>query len=73
LYKNNIEIITFANCARAWASSSVPIIYNHPTTGWYSEAGIGISRILGLLRVDVTRRFTPPSDWIWTLGIATIL
>jgi hypothetical protein len=73
LYKNNIEIITLVNCARAWASSSVPIIYNHPTPGWYSEAGIGISRILGLLRLDITRRFTPPSDWVWTLGIATIL
>jgi hypothetical protein len=73
LYKNNIEIITLVNCARVWTSSSVPSIYNHPTTGWYSEAGIGISRILGLLRLDVTRRFTPPSGWVWTLGIATIL
>jgi hypothetical protein len=73
LYKNNIEIITFTNCARVWTSSSVPSIYNRPTAGWYSEAGIGISRILGLLRLDITRRFTPLSDWVWTLGIATIL
>jgi hypothetical protein len=73
LYKNNIEIITFINCAQAWASFSIPNIYNRPTTGWYSEAGIGISRIFGLFRVDVTRRFTPPSSWVWTLGIATIL
>jgi hypothetical protein len=73
LYKNNIEIITFANCAHAWTSSSVPSIYNRPTNGWYSEAGIGISRILGLFRLDATRRFTPPSRWAWTLGIATIL
>jgi hypothetical protein len=73
LYKNNIEIITFANCAHAWTSSSVPSIYNRPTNGWYSESGIGISRILGLFRLDVTRRFTPPSSWVWTLGIATIL
>jgi hypothetical protein len=73
LYKNNIEIITFVNCARAWSSSSVPLIYDRPTKGWYSEGGIGISRILGFLRIDLTRRFTPPLAWEWTLGIATVL
>ena len=72
LYKNSIEIISFASIAQARSTMKSPPPFIHSTNGWYSEAGIGISRIFGLLRIDLTRRFTAPSAWVLTLGIATI-
>jgi hypothetical protein len=73
LYKNSIEIITFITVAQAKSTTKNPPVFNHSTDGWYSEAGIGISKIIGLLRIDLTRRFTTPSNWILTFGIATII
>lgn len=73
LYKNSIEFVTFATIAQASATIKSPPPFIHSTNGWYSEAGISISRIFGLLRLDLTRRFTAPSAWVLTLGIATIL
>ena len=71
-YKNSIEIVTFATIAQTKTMMKSPPTFIHSTNGWYSEAGIGISRIFGLLRIDITRRFTTPSAWVLTLGIATI-
>jgi hypothetical protein len=73
LFKNSIEIVTFATIAQARTTMKSPPPFIHSTNGWYSEAGIGISRIFGFFQLDVTRRFTPPADWVWTLGIATII
>ena len=72
LYKNSIEIITFATIAQAKSMTKSSPTFIHSTNGWYSEAGIGISRIFGLFRIDMSRRFTTPSAWVLTLGIATI-
>ncbi len=73
LYKRSIEIILHVGTARSWANQNSTRLYIQQTPGWYSEMGIGISRILGLLRIDITRRFTPPSRLVLTFGIATIL
>ena len=71
LYENSIEVIVFGSVARSW-SRSPQLPYGHTTDGWYAETGMGISRIFGLLRVDVTRRLTDSNAWFVTLGIARI-
>ena len=71
LYENSIEVIAFGSLARSW-SRSFPLPYGWTTEGWYAETGIGISRIFGLLRIDVTRRLTDSNAWFVTLGIARI-
>ena len=72
LYKNQIEILTVATVAKSEFASN-PAALGSSTNGWYSEAGIGISRILGLLRVDVTRRFVSTPGYSVTVAIATVL
>jgi hypothetical protein len=52
LYENEIELILLGGAARTWSHGSAGP-YN-TTDGWCYEAGFGISRILGLLRVDFT-------------------
>lgn len=73
LYKNFIEIITHASVAHSWTQSGRIGVYAKPTNGWYTEGGIGVSRILGLLRFDLTRRFHNPSGWHYTISVARIL
>ncbi len=73
LYKNGIEILTYATAARMWSGAARSAFLPRLTDGWYYEAGIGLSRILGLLRVDVTRRFASPRTTVVTLGVARIL
>ncbi len=67
LYRNGVELIVHGAFARAW-TRSVPA-----PGGWHAEAGVGISRILDLLRFDLTRRFRDPSRFYLTLGIASFL
>jgi hypothetical protein len=67
LYKHNIEFTTHASFAQMWKGAA-PVIPD-----WYSEAGIGLSRILDFLRADVTYRITEPKRFVFTLGIATWL
>lgn len=72
LYKNSIEFIAHCTVAQSWnvATGSAP---SHPTNGIYLEAGFGISRIFGLLRVDYTRRFALPEESVITFGVAMLL
>ena len=71
LYKNSLELILYGSVAKSWnPSGSLP--YGRSTEGWYAETGIGMSRIFGLLRIDVTRRLTDSDAWFVTLGIARI-
>jgi hypothetical protein len=67
LYRNGIELIAHGAFARAW-TGSVPT-----TAGWHSEAGVGISRIFDIVRTDVTYRFTGPSRFYFTIGVASFL
>jgi len=73
LYKRNIELVIHGAAARSWTRSERHSIYGHPTDGWYVEGGIGISRLFGLLRVDLTRRFMAPSQYVVTLSAARLM
>jgi hypothetical protein len=73
LYRNSIELIAFADIAQSWSYPHSAPAEIHPTNGVYSEAGIGISRILGLLRIDFTYRFTAPARFVVTAGVAMLL
>lgn len=71
LYKSGIELIVHGTAACTWASSPLP--FGLTTNGWHTEAGFGISRILGLFRLDYTYRFTKPRNSFVSLGVAQIL
>jgi len=71
LYKNGIELLVHGTAARAWSSSPLP--FSHTTNGWYTEAGVGVSRVLGLFRLDYTYRFAHPRNAFVSLGVAQLL
>jgi hypothetical protein len=71
LYKNSVEIILYGTAAQTWSSQPLP--FGTTTNGWYSEAGIGISRILTFFRFDFTYRFAQPRSIFVTLGVAQLI
>jgi len=71
LYRNNIELIVHGAVAQAWSTSPLP--FGRTTGGWYTEAGIGISRILSFFRLDLTYRMKEPRGLYLTLGIAQLI
>lgn len=73
LYKNSIELLIHGTVAQAWSSSNRYRAVGNPTGRWYSEAGVGVSRILGLFRFDVTYRFLEPKNTFFTLSVARLL
>lgn len=72
LYKNSIELLVHGSVAQAW-NRTPTIGQPAPTNGWYYEAGIGLGRILGLFRVDVTQRFSHSKATFVTIGVSRIL
>ena len=71
LYRNSIELILYGSAAQTWSSNPLP--FGTTTNGWYSEAGVGISRILTFFRFDFTYRFTQPKGLFVTLGVAQLI
>lgn len=71
LYRNSIEVIAHGTVAQSWSSSPLP--FGATTNGWYSEAGVGISRILTFFRVDCTFRFAQPRGVFFSIGVAQII
>ncbi len=65
LYRNGVELIAHGAAAQTWMKSA------STSNGWYSEAGIGVSRIFDLLRADLTYRFTDPKRFYFTLSVAS--
>jgi hypothetical protein len=65
LYRNGIDLIVHGAAAQTWMQSA------STSNGWYSEAGIGVSRIFDLLRADLTYRFTDPKRFYFTLSVAS--
>jgi hypothetical protein len=74
LYKSNLELIVFGSVAQSWLTPSAlagPPFFN-TTKGWYYEGGLSISRILDILRFDLTWRGKEPHSLALTLGIGDI-
>ena len=71
LYRNSIEVTLYGTAAQTWTSKALP--FGVSTNGWYSEAGIGISRILTFFRCDFTYRFAQPRGLFVTLGVAQLI
>jgi hypothetical protein len=69
-YRRSIELIMHGTVAQTWSSSTLP--FGKTTDGWYSEAGIGLSRLFGLFRLDVSYRFMEPHGISLTFGVAQI-
>ncbi|MCX6142646.1 MAG: hypothetical protein NTZ35_05435, partial [Ignavibacteriales bacterium] len=70
LYRNSIELIVHGTVAQTWSSSTPP--FGKTTNGWYSEAGMGLSRLFSLFRLDVSYRFMQPRGFFLTFGVAQI-
>ncbi len=71
LYKNSIELIVYGAAAQSWSSSRLP--FGTTTGGWYTEAGIGISRIFTFFRFDLTYRMKDPRGLYFSLGVAQLI
>jgi hypothetical protein len=70
LYESKLDFIIIGAVAQSWLSNQAlktPQFPAHDTHGWYYEAGIGISNILDFFRIDLTYRFTQPSEVNLTL------
>ncbi|HUL43883.1 MAG TPA: DUF5686 family protein [Bacteroidota bacterium] len=66
LYRNGIELVTHGAVAQTWYGTT------SSSGGWYAETGIGISKILDILRVDLTYRWKDPARFFFTASIANI-
>jgi hypothetical protein len=73
LYENSIEFLVHGSAARSWKRPSTMLPFAAPSSEWYTEAGLGLSRLFGFIRVDFTRRFTPPRGSFFTIAVARIL
>lgn len=73
LYKNSLELIVFGSVARSWSRDHNALAFGRTTGGWYTEAGIGISRVFGLLRFDLAYRIDEQRNLFFSVGIARIL
>jgi hypothetical protein len=71
LYRNSVEVRLHGSVAQTWSSSTLP--FGRTTDGWYSEAGLGLSRLFSFFRLDVSYRFMQPRGFFLTFGVAPIL
>lgn len=67
LYKSGTELLVDGAAGQSWLNGA------STTNGWYYEAGIGIGKILGFLRADVTYRISKPNNLFFTIGISSLL
>ncbi len=71
-YKNGYETIVGATVASSGFASR-PAVLGSATPGLYTEAGVAVSKILQLLRLDLTYRFTAPRGLHLTLGVSQLI
>jgi hypothetical protein len=67
LYKSGLDVLVNATAANSWLGGK------STTNGWYGEAGIGIGKIFGLIRADLTYRLSKPNNLFFSLGLSSIL
>ncbi|MFZ1083093.1 MAG: DUF5686 family protein [Candidatus Kryptoniota bacterium] len=67
LYEKGMEILVDGSAAQSWLDGK------STTNGWYYEAGIGLGKILGLIRMDLTYRISKPNALFFSVGMSSIL
>ncbi len=67
LYRSGMEVLVDGAAAQSWLSGE------STTNGWYYEAGIGLGKIFGLIRADLTYRLSKPNNLFFTIGISSII
>lgn len=67
LYKSGTELLVDGAAGQSWLNGV------STTNGWYYEAGIGIGKILGFIRADITYRISRPNNLFFSIGISSIL
>ncbi len=67
LYENGMEVLVDASAAQSWLNGI------STTNGWYYEAGIGLGKILGLIRMDLTYRLSKPYALFFSVGLSDVL
>lgn len=67
LYRSGMEVLANAAAGQSWLNGV------STTNGWYYEAGIGLGKIFGFIRADLTYRISKPNNLFFTLGISSIL
>lgn len=68
LYKNTLDLIVHGGVANAWGGN----VHTQRPQGWYEEAGVGLSRILEILRLDATWRLSAPGGFAVTITAASL-
>jgi hypothetical protein len=65
-YRNGIELVADGAFAQTW--------YGNVSTsnGWYAEAGLGLSRIFELARIDLTYRITTPAGFHLSVAVSNL-
>jgi hypothetical protein len=71
LYRNGIELIVHGSIAQAW-QKNIPAVNIPGATGWYCEAGVGVSRLFDIFRLDFSYRFKEPSRFFVTFSLANL-
>ncbi|MEE9186752.1 MAG: hypothetical protein V3U10_01835, partial [Bacteroidota bacterium] len=71
---NSVELVIHGAIAQTWVEDFKARQRDilKPTKGWYSEAGFGINRIFGILRLDLTWRLKDPQN-LFVTGSAAVL
>ncbi len=67
VYKQGLEVLIDVSAAQSWLNGK------STTNGWYYEAGIGLGKILGLIRMDFTYRVSRPNVLFFSVGMSSIL
>jgi hypothetical protein len=67
LYRSGLDVLVDVAAANSWLDD------RSTTNGWYYEVGIGIGKIFGLIRADLTYRLNKPNNLFFTLGVSNIL
>ncbi len=67
LYKSGMEVLVDASAANSWLGG------RSTTHGWYYEAGVGLGKIFGFIRADLTYRLSKPNNLFFTVGVSSLL
>lgn len=67
LYRSGTELLVDGAAGQSWLNGV------STTNGWYYEAGVGLGKIFGFIRADLTYRISKPNALFFTIGISSLL